>query len=137
MRMFLNREFIFILHFVDIVSVSHSWLITICRNSEAHLSCKKKVACQSNLYKYTSFTCSPSAAWRERIFIFAADGSRKWLKTTTLSLWGGVSACVGQNPLKLCVCGCVCEITDWRVRQQARGGKTEVVIDDCWFELLL
>lgn len=39
-------------------------------------------------------------------------------------------ACVGA-------CVCVRERADWRASRQRRRGKTKVVIDDCWFKLLL
>lgn len=48
-----------------------------------------------------------------------------------------VSACVGKQRGSESVCGCVREIADWEARQRVRRGTTEVVIDDCWFELLL
>lgn len=108
------------------------------------------VACQNSLYKYNPpllyppFTCSPSVDWRvERILIFFCC----WLEQERVEnnyfvlVERCVSACVGQNPLKEWTCVCVCEwereIADWKARQPAGRGESEVVIDDCWFERLL
>ena len=74
----------------------------------------------------------------ENINFFAADWSRKGWKTTTLSLWrGGFLLALAKTIWKrVCVRVCVCVCDDWEARQGVKGGKTEAVIDDCWFELL-